>query len=147
MEEIDHERADARAGNHRAHDSCLARLFARLHHRHHPQQPSSDDLSARERNIVQEAARAAAQAVMREAVGLSARERNIVQEAAHAATQAVMREAVSTAIRTVAPDVAPERAPHVAQERARAMARAVLPPSVAGLFQDFMNPEPPPKSR
>ena len=139
MEEIDHERAGDRAGAdsandwclarlfarlHRLHhpnDWCLARLFARLHRLHHPQQPPSEELTARERLLVQESARAAA--------------------------QAVMREAVSTAIRTVAPDVAPERAPHVAQERARAMARAVLPPSVAGLFQDFMNPEPPLKSR
>ena len=51
VEDTDHERAgDADS----AHDWCLSRLFARLHRLHQPQQPPSEDSSAREWLLVQE---------------------------------------------------------------------------------------------
>ena len=73
VEAMDHEREGDRAGDDSPGDWCLARLFARLHRLHHPQQPPSKVLSERERRLVQEAAYTAAHAVAREAADAAAR--------------------------------------------------------------------------
>ena len=67
------ERDGDSAGDDSAGDWCLAHLFARLHRLYHQKPPPSGELSARERLLVQESARAAAQAVAREAADAATR--------------------------------------------------------------------------
>lgn len=94
MEEIDLERESVVVHNDGADDWCLARLFARLHRLHHPQQPPSEDLSARERKLVQEAALTAAHVVAREAADAAARA--LAPQVAQELARVVLRDAART---------------------------------------------------
>ena len=94
MEEIDLERESVVVHNDGADDWCLARLFARLHRLHQPQQPPSEDLSARERKLVQEAALTAAHVVAREAADAAARA--LAPQVAQELARVVLRDAART---------------------------------------------------
>jgi hypothetical protein len=72
VEPIDCERDGDRVREDTADESCLAGIFRRLHRLHRPPPPSGE-LSARERLLVQESARAAAHAVAREAADAATR--------------------------------------------------------------------------
>ena len=97
MEEIDLEREGVLVREDSAEDwclVCLARLFARVHRLHHPQQPPSEDLSARERKLVQEAACTAAHAVAREAADAAARA--LAPQVAQELARVVLRDVART---------------------------------------------------
>ena len=72
MEPIDCERDGDRVREDTADESCLAGIFRHMHRLHRPPPPSGE-LSARERLLVQESARAAAHAVAREAADAATR--------------------------------------------------------------------------
>ena len=94
VEEIDLEREGVLVRDDSAEDWCLARLFARVHRLRHPQQPPSEDLSARERKLVQEAACTAAHAVAREAADAAARA--LAPQVAQELARVVLRDVART---------------------------------------------------
>lgn len=96
VDAIDPEQDGDRVGGDSTDYWCLARLFARVRRLHRPQEPPIEDLSARERIMVQEAARAAAHAV--------------AQEAADAATRALAPHVAQELARVVLRDVARTKA-------------------------------------
>ena len=90
MEPTDLEREGNLMHEDNAEQSCLAGIFARLHRLRRQPQPAVEEFSARERQLVQEAALTAAHAVAREAADAAARA--LAPHVAHELARVVLRD-------------------------------------------------------
>ena len=90
MEPTDLEREGNLMHEDNAEQSCLAGILARLHRLRRQPQPAVEEFSARERQLVQEAALTAARAVAREAADAAARA--LAPHVAHELARVVLRD-------------------------------------------------------